>query len=63
MAAHYKEHYNQPWFIVEIVAQFQPLPIIDPSVPLPPHFELHLPSVEFIETVAYSDTYVGLPEM
>lgn len=59
----YKVFYAQPLFVVEIVAQFQPRPIIDVSVPLPANYELQLPSTDFIESVALSDADVWLPEM
>lgn len=63
VAGHYSNIYSAPWYIVEIVAQFQPIPLIDPSVPLPAGLEIQLPSTEYIETVALGDSLAETPEL
>lgn len=63
VAGHYSNIYPFPWFLTEVVAQFQPTPIIDPSVPLPDGYELQLPSSEYIETIALGESLGETPEL
>lgn len=52
-----------PWRTAEIVAQFQPSPILDLSVPIQTKRMLYLPSVDWIDAVAYGDTLTEVPDL
>lgn len=60
VVAEYSWHYKNPVDLVEVVAQFQPEPLIDWSVPLENGREILLPSPVFIDTVAFGDSLADL---
>jgi hypothetical protein len=60
---HYGTARNNPWDMWEVIAQFQPEPILDPSVILETGREIYIPSSEFIEEVAYGPTLTDTPKL
>jgi len=49
--------------IWEVLAQFQPIPILDPFVPLEPGREILLPSPGFVRSIAFGDSLASMPEV
>jgi hypothetical protein len=47
----------------EVIAQFQPEPIQDPSIPLQAGLSVLIPSLEYIEDVAFGDSLSDVPEI
>jgi hypothetical protein len=47
----------------EVIAQFQPEPIIDPSVPLTPNREIYIPSKDYIDEVAQGAVLIEVPDL
>lgn len=49
------------WDLWQVIAEFQPEPIQDSSLPLAAGKELYLPSVQYINEVAFGDSLANLP--
>ena len=60
---HYQESSRSPWSMAEVVAQFQPRPIIDLSVPVEAGRVLYLPDPDWIEAVVYGETLTEVPDL
>lgn len=60
---YYGKTRTTPWIYWEVIANFQPVPIIDPSVPLPEGSEIYIPSDSYIEEVALGPTLTDAPEL
>ncbi len=63
VCAFYRNRHPSPMDLVELVAQFQPSPIIDTSIPLEAGQEIVLPSLDFIESVGFGDSLSDFPEL
>jgi len=64
IAAKYYKHLRwTPLDLAEILAQFQPAPIVDYSTPLPAGLEVYIPSEEFIEDVVLGPSLTESPEL
>jgi len=59
----YRRKVRSPIDVVEVVAQFQEEPIIDYSVPLAAQRVLMLPSVAYIQDVAFGDSLAEFPKI
>jgi hypothetical protein len=59
----YKEAYPNPADLAEFVANFQPDPIVDLSVPMRAGQQLYMPSEDFIEEVAYGDSLMDVQDL
>jgi len=60
---YYKRVYVSPLDLWEVLMQFQPEPIQDPSVPVPLGQEVYIPSLEWIEEVAFGQSLADVPEL
>jgi hypothetical protein len=60
---YYKELFQNPVDMAEIIAQFQEHTVVDMSVPLDQGTILLLPSVEFIADVALGDSLSEFPQL
>jgi hypothetical protein len=60
---HYKDSLSEPLEAVEVIAQFQPDPIIDYSVPLPSGYILLLPPSSYFHEVAYGQSLTETPDI
>jgi len=60
---HYKDTAIAPWDLWDMLAQFQPEPILDPSVPLPSNMEIYIPSADFIEDAFFGMSLAETPEI
>lgn len=60
---YYQGVHPVPFDLAEIIAQFQPNPIVDWSVPMIRGREVLIPSVEYIEEVAYGDSLLDQQEL
>lgn len=60
---YYKDAYPTPLDLAEVIAQFQPDPIVDWSVPMIRGREVLIPSVEYLEEVAFGDSLLDQQEL
>jgi hypothetical protein len=58
-----KDAYPNPADLAEFVANFQPTPIVDWSVPLRAGQKIYIPSVDFLEEVAYGDSLLDVQDL
>lgn len=59
----YRGLLDNPVDAAEIIAQFQESPIIDVSVPIEANRVLMLPSLTYIQEIAYGDSLTEYPEI
>jgi hypothetical protein len=59
----YGGDYGSCMHLPEVIAQFQPSPILDVSVPLRAGQQVYLPSVEFIDGDVYGESLAEVPEL
>lgn len=64
LALHYfRGIYGSPIDLWDIIAQFQPEPIQDPSVPLPQGKEIYIPTADFLEEFVQGPSLAEAPEL
>lgn len=60
---YYRHSKWKPLELLDIIAQFQPEPIVDYSVPLPIGLEVHLPPEDYIDEAVNGASLVDVAEL
>jgi len=60
---YYSNTRAQAFDLWDVIAQFQPEPIVDSSVPLPEGKEILIPSIDYIEEVVSGPSLASTPEL
>lgn len=63
LAQRYYPNRTFNWDLWDVIMQFQPEPITDPSVPLPSGKEVFIPSADYIDEVFDGPTLAAFPEI
>lgn len=59
----YKHAYPNPQDLVDAVAGFQPVPLVDWSTPFPAGKALYMPSIDFIEETVFGDSLLDVQDL